>query len=137
MLPEHRALLEDEPCPVPDEMLGEMYRASAHGLSEIIATVSPTARALLAIYCYRRAHLASIGLAIATTCEKDDLTWLGGNAGAALFERSRESPQSSSTETPTNGRRKITLATGPLRQPSPFADEEDSFSSTPIRPGRA
>jgi hypothetical protein len=32
MLPEYRALLEDEPCPVPDEMLGELYRASAHGL---------------------------------------------------------------------------------------------------------
>jgi hypothetical protein len=55
MLPEHRALLEDEPCPVPDEMLGELYRASAHGLNELIATVSPTARSLLAVYCYRRA----------------------------------------------------------------------------------
>ena len=44
MLPEHRALLEDELCPVPDEILGEMYRASAHGLNELIATVSPTAR---------------------------------------------------------------------------------------------
>jgi hypothetical protein len=51
MLPEHRTLLEDEPGPVPDEMLGEMYRASAHGLNELIATVSPTARALLAV-CY-------------------------------------------------------------------------------------
>jgi hypothetical protein len=44
MLPEHRALLEDEPCPVPDEILGELYRANAHGLNELIATVSPTAR---------------------------------------------------------------------------------------------
>jgi hypothetical protein len=49
MLPEHRALLEDEPCPVPDEILGEMYRANAHGLNELIATVSPTVRVLLAI----------------------------------------------------------------------------------------
>ena len=64
MLPEHRALLEDELCPVADEILGEMYRASAHGLNELIATVSPTARVLLAVYCYRRAHLASIGFAI-------------------------------------------------------------------------
>ena len=46
MLPEHRALLEDEPCPVPDEILGKMYRASAHGLNELIATVSPAARSL-------------------------------------------------------------------------------------------
>ena len=122
MLPEHRALLEDEPCPVPDEILGEMYRASAHGLNELIATIPPTARVLLAVYCYRRAHLASIGLAIAATCEKDDLTSLGGNAGAILFERSREAPQSSLTDARANGRRKITLATEPLRQPIPTAN---------------
>ena len=115
MLPEHRVRLEDEPCPVSDQMLGELYRASAHGLSELIATVPPSARALLAVYCYRRAHLASIGLAIAATCDKDDLTWLGGNAGAALFERSREAPQSY-PDVRANGRRKITLATAPLRQ---------------------
>ena len=122
MLPEIRVPLGDERCPVPDETLGEMYRASAHGLREIIATVSPTARALLAVYCYRRAHLASIGLAIAATCDKDDLTASGGNIGTALFERSRDVPQSS-IDTRANGRRKITLAVGPLRQLSAIADE--------------
>jgi hypothetical protein len=125
MLSEVRIPFEEEPCPVPDETLGQMYRASAHGLNELIATVSPTARTLLAVYCYRRAHLASIGLAIAATCEKDDLTALGGNTGADLFERSREAPQSSSADTRANGRRKITLSTGSLRQPSPIADEQD------------
>jgi hypothetical protein len=110
MLPEHRVLLEDEPCPVPDETLGEMYRSSAHGLSQIITTVSPMARVLLAMYCYRRTHLASIGLAIAATCEQDDLTSLGGNAGAVLFERSREAPPLSPPDVRAHGRRKITLA---------------------------
>jgi hypothetical protein len=109
MLPEHRVLLEDEPCPVPDE-IGEMYRASAHGLNELIATVSPTAKALLAVYCYRRAHLASIGLAIAATCEKDDLSSFGGNAGAVLFERSREAPQAPLADTYASRRRRITLS---------------------------
>src|ERR1700730_1896622 len=107
MLPEQHVMLEDELCPVPDEMLGEMYGASAHGLNEIIATVSPTARVLLAVYCYRRAHLASIGLAIAATCEKEDLTSWGGNAGAILFERSRQSPELSSPGIRANGRPKI------------------------------
>lgn len=124
MLPEHRVLLEDERCPVADQMLGKIYQASAHGLNELIATVSPTARVLLALYCYRRAHLASIGLAIAATCEKDELTGLGGNAGAILFERSRELAKSPSNA-PANGRRKITLATGALRQLSLIEDEED------------
>jgi len=127
MLPEHHIVHEDEPCPVTDQTLGEMYRASAHGLNELIATVPPTARTLLAVYCYRRAHLASIGLAIAATCEKDELTALGGNAGATLFERSREAPQPS-LDIRANGRRKITLAAETPRQPTIIPDEED-FSS--------
>jgi hypothetical protein len=125
MLPEHRVLLEDEPCPIADQMLGEIYQASAHGLNKLISTVSPTARVLLALYCHRRAHLASIGLAIAATCEKDELTGVGGNAGAVLFERSREAPKPPSIDAHANGRRKITLATGPLHQLSPIEDEED------------
>ena len=89
MLPEHHVPLEEEPCPVSDELLGALYRVSADGLNELIATVPPKARALLAVYCYRRAHLASIGLAIATTCEQHDLAGCG-NIGAVLFERSHE-----------------------------------------------
>jgi hypothetical protein len=126
MMPDQRALLEDEPCPVADQTLGEMYRASAHGLNELIATVPPKARALLAVYCYRRAHLASIGLAIAATCEKDDLTWQGGSAGAALFERSREAPKASPADGHATGRRKITLATNPVSPPSLSDAEADA-----------
>jgi hypothetical protein len=118
--------LSDEPCPIADQMLGEMYRASVHGLSELIATVSPDVRAQLALYCFRRAHLASIGLVIAASCEKDDLTIIAGNAGAALFERSREcAPRPSLAEVTANARRKISLAIGPLRELSPIVEEED------------
>lgn len=125
MLPEHRTLLEDEPCPVPDQTLGELYRANAHGLDELIATVSPKARVLLAVYCYRRAHLASIGLAIAATCEKDDLASAGGNAGVALFDRSREAQQVSPAAIYAAGKPKITLATVTSRRLSGNEDEED------------
>ena len=88
MMPEHRVHLEDEPCPVADQMLGEMYRASAQGLNELIATVSPTVRVLLAVYCYRRAHLAWIGLAIAASCGKDELA----SAGVTLARRCSSDP---------------------------------------------
>ena len=115
MQPEHHAVLVEDACAVADQMLGEMYRASARGLNELIATVAPTVRALLAVYCYRRAHLASIGLAIAATCEKDDLSSAGGNAGAMLFERSRETSHTALIAAHANGRRKITLSAGPLR----------------------
>ena len=120
-----RPLIEDEACPVTDQLLGDMYRASAHGLNELIATVPPAARALLAVYCFRRAHLASIGLAIAATCDKDDLAFAGGNAGVVLFDRAREIPKSSRFNDNAAGQRKITLPTGPLRQLPPLEDEED------------
>jgi hypothetical protein len=42
MLLEHRLPLEDEPCPVADQKLGEIYRASSRVLNDLIATVPPT-----------------------------------------------------------------------------------------------
>ena len=125
MLSEHRVLLEDEPCPVSDELLGALYRVNPHGLNELIATVPSKAKALLAIYCYRRAHLTAIGLAIAETCEQDDLASFGGNVGMVLFDRSREAPQLSTTNGYANSRQKITLATAPIRQPRLGLDEDD------------
>ena len=124
MQPAPYALLEDEPCPVPDETLGEMYRASARGLSDLIASVPATARALLAVYCYRRAHLTSIGLTIAASCEKDDLEALGGNQGAGLLSNRRNLRPSLAADPRANGRRKITLSTGSLRRHlSPIEDD--------------
>ena len=119
MLPDRR-MFEEEPCPVSDQVLGELYRSSSHGLVELIATVSPNARAMLALYCYRRAHLNSIGLAIAASCDEDDLSRLGGHAGTMLFAKSREAPQARRI-----GRRKVTLASGPLRQMGPIEVEND------------
>jgi hypothetical protein len=123
MLPERR-MFEDEVCPVADEVLGEMYRASAHGLNELIASVPASARGMLAIYCYRRAHLASIALAIAATCDEDDLTRHGGNAGALLFAKSREAPAAPRLAPNQVNRRRITLASGTLRNMMPV--EEDA-----------
>ncbi len=115
--------LEDEPCPVPDATLGQMYRSSPNGLGDLLATMPPEIRGMLAVYCYRRAHLASIGLAIAATCDEDDLTRHGGNAGAALFVKSREA--SKRVPDPSSGRRKVTLASGPLMTMAPLVDIED------------
>lgn len=124
MLPGSRAV-EDDPCPVTEATLGQMYRASPQGLPDLIATLSPQVRGMLAVYCYRRAHLNSIGLSIAATCEEDDLTRHGGNAGAALFAKSREMAKPALPDLHTGGRRKISLATGTLRTMAPLDDEMD------------
>jgi hypothetical protein len=113
-----------DPCPVTDDMLGELYRASKEGLPELIATVSPDVRAALASYCYRRGHLQAIGLAIASTCEEHDLVRWGGTAGAALFARSREAA-SAAPLTHYVARQKITLASGSLRKNLPIDEEID------------
>jgi hypothetical protein len=84
--------LEEDLCPVGDELFGELYRSSKQGLPVLVATVPPDTRAMLALFCYRRSHLHEMGLAIAVSCNEDDLVWSGGRAGAALFERSREGP---------------------------------------------
>ena len=81
--------LNEEACPVPESVLGQLYRASPQGLPELIETVSPDIRAMLAVYCYRRAHLASIGFAIASSCTEEDLHFHGGNLGVDLFAKSR------------------------------------------------
>lgn len=118
---DHR-VVEEDPCPVPDNFLGEVYRSSAHGLGELVATVAPNIRAMLALYCFRRGHLNSIGLAIAATCDEDDLIIQGGKAGAALFAMSREAAGSAPVH--SSGRRKITLASGPLRTFAPDAVDD-------------
>lgn len=108
-----RQVPSEEACPVSDELLGALYRSSQHGLSELVSSVGPETRAMLAMYCYRRAHLQNIGLAIAATCEEDDLSWLGA-AGTVLFSRSREAPLKSIASY-HEARRSVTLATGPLQ----------------------
>jgi hypothetical protein len=85
-------LTQEEDCPVPEHLLGQLYRAEAHGLDELVGTVSPKTRAMLALYCYRRTHLQSIGLAVAASCEERDLEELAGHAGRALFEKARQVP---------------------------------------------
>jgi len=116
---------DHDPCPVTDDLLGELYRANKNGLAELIATVSPDVRAALALYCYRRGHMKGIGLAIASTCELYDLETAGGTAGAALFARSREAAPAAPVASQYVARQKITLASGSLRKSLPIDDDVD------------
>ena len=113
---------QEEQCPVPEEVLGQLYRASKNGLEELVATVPAATRAMLAIYCYRRAHLQSIGLVVASNCTVDDLETFGGNAGKALFEKARKISNTSARSQPA-ARRTISLSTGMLRR---VIQDEDS-----------
>ena len=136
--------LDSDPCPVTDDLLGELYRANKNGLPELIATVSPDVRAALAMYCYRRGHLKGIGLAIASTCDLYDLETVGGTAGAALFARSREVAPAAPVASQYVARQKITLASGSLRKSLPIDDDvdlddvdvDDTPEAAPLEPQR-
>ena len=121
-----RDAYESDLCPVKDELLGEMYRASEHGLARLVESVSSDARAQLALFCYRRSHLHSLALAIAASCGERDLLRFGGRVGAALYALSRQAPSERPTSASSYGGRKpITLSTKPLSTFAPLDDELD------------
>jgi hypothetical protein len=118
---------EEDICPVSDDLLGVLYRSDKQSLAELVESVPPNIRVQLALFCYPRSHLHTMGLAIAATCGEDDLVMCGGRVGAVLYARSRE-PQRGSVPSNAAERRRITLATGPLRQMAPLDDELDEAS---------
>src|SRR5215475_10040446 len=85
-----RSGLADDVCPVRDELLGELYRANDLLVPGFVYTLAPDIRASLALFCYRRSHLHSMGLGIAASCDEDSLVWAGGSVGAFVFACSRE-----------------------------------------------
>ena len=120
-----RDAFENDFCPVRDELLGEMYRASANGLPLLVESVSSEVRAMLALFCYRRSHLHSLALAIAASCTERDLNQLGGRVGSTLYALSRE-PAARAAPSSSHGNRKpITLSTSPLSTFAPIEDDID------------
>src|SRR6201988_723388 len=100
-----RDAFENDFCPVRDEPLGEMYRASEHGLPKLVETVSPDVRAMLALFCYRRSHLYALALSIAASCSERELIQIGGRVGSTLYALSRE-PAARATSPSSYGNRK-------------------------------
>jgi hypothetical protein len=118
-----RNAFENDVCPVRDELLGQMYRASPAGLQALVESVSSDVRARLALFCYRRNHLHSLALAIAASCSERELAYFGGHVGNTLYKLSR---QPARTTTPSHSTRKpITLSTKPLATFVPIVDELD------------
>ncbi|HEX2654130.1 MAG TPA: hypothetical protein VHN11_10830 [Xanthobacteraceae bacterium] len=112
MVPQARTTgsgLADDSCPVSDDIIGRLYRASERNVLEIVDQLSPPERGNLALFCYSRSHLREIGLKISATCDLPTLVDAAGQLGNVLFAQSRN--RSSAEEEPSpSGRRKISLA---------------------------
>jgi hypothetical protein len=92
--------------------LSRLYGAATQSIGDIVGSLSASERARLAVFCYGRAHLNTIGLAIAATCDLDHLIVASSSAtaGHALFTQSRDATLP--VERASTGRRApITLAT--------------------------
>jgi hypothetical protein len=120
-----RDAFENDFCPVRDELLGEMYRASEHGLPKLVESVSSEVRAMLALFCYRRSHLYTLALSIAASCSERDLIQLGGRVGSTLYALSREPAARATSSTSYGNRKPITLSTKPLSTFAPIEDDLD------------
>jgi hypothetical protein len=120
-----REAFENDFCPVQEELFGEMYRANANGLAQLVETVSSEVRAMLALFCYRRSHLHALALAIASSCSERELVNFGGRVGTTLFTLSREPVGRSAPSSSYGNRKPITLSTKPLSTFSPIEDELD------------
>jgi hypothetical protein len=94
-----------------DEVLARLLRANAQDVPDIVSQLSARERAVLAKFCYSRAHLHEIGLAIAATCDLHALMHVSSStaAGNVLFAQSRERPKPMQRAT-SGPRGRITLA---------------------------
>src|ERR1700738_1626341 len=120
-----RDAFENDFCPVGDQLLGEMSRASETGLPQLVASVSSEVRAMLALFCYRRSHLYSLALSIAASCSERELIELGGRVGSTLYALSREPATRAAPSSSYGHRKPITLSTKPLSTFAPVDDELD------------
>lgn len=121
-----RDAFDGESCPVGDDLLGELYRANENGLPALVESVSSDVRAMLALFCYRRSHLHSLALAIASTCSERELTQFGGRVGSVLYAQSRDSTSTQEIRA-SGGRKPISLSTKPLSAIIPLDDELDDL----------
>ena len=74
--------------------LDRLYGAALSQVGDIVANLQESERAKLAVFCYGRAHLNTIGLAVAAHCGLDHLVAASGSsvAGRTLHTQSRELP---------------------------------------------
>ncbi|SFG48021.1 hypothetical protein [Methylobacterium gossipiicola] len=107
----------DPACPVSLDLLGEVYRAEAEDLPELLATIAEPTRSKLAVYLYGKSHMHQLGLTVARACEREDLVRVAGEIGSVVYGQSRMKPARAPVQTEAAApARKISLAGGPPKK---------------------
>ncbi len=116
-----------------DELVGRLYRAGEQAVADMIASLTPSERVTLAMFCYHKSHLHRIGLAIAATCDLSTLVRaLGTVIGGTLFAQSRQ-PSPAPARAPSGNRPKVSLAAAstPLPIDWEIDDPDDELENVP------
>ena len=98
-----------------DEVVGRLYGSPTRGIDGLVSDLPEDERGNLAVFCYSRAHLHEVALAIAATCNLDALVQAGGKPGNFLFEQSRQRPKAAQSDLGSR-RVMVSLATNVSRQ---------------------
>ena len=98
-----------------DEVIGRLHECPTRSIDGLVSNMPEDHRGNLAVFCYSRAHLHDVALAIAATCNLDALVHAGGKPGNFLFEQSRQRPKKEHSD-PSGRRLRISLATNVSRQ---------------------
>ena len=80
----HRYRLNEPTSPIPLDLLSLLMRADEARMSEIVQQLPDAQRAALAVFCFARAHMRSLGLRIAAECSERALVSAGGAMGQAM-----------------------------------------------------
>jgi hypothetical protein len=90
--------------------LSRLFGAATASVGEIVASLTESERARLAVFCYGRAHLNARGLAIAVTVSLEHLITAAQSAiaGRTIFNQARDRAV---LEKPPGRRTPISLAT--------------------------
>lgn len=100
----------NEPAsPVPLDVLTLLMRSDEARVSEIVRQLPDAQRATLAVYCFSRSHMRTLGLRIARDCSMQALVTAGGATGQTLSDQI-DSGEAFDVGPTQNHRRKVTLA---------------------------
>ena len=92
-----------------------------------VAEVPPERRSSVALFCYRRSHLEGAALAVAATCDEDDLVDTGGPLGRTLFLKSRNVPSSAKNKS-LNSLSALALSIASMQRGEDDDEEEEPKS---------
>ena len=99
------AKLNEDLCPITEQLFGQLRRASLPEAVEIAKALPQPQRARLVSFCYNKRHLHALGLMIASSCDRNALVDAGGSVGDTIFHQSRDPDKTMSEELQSQGSR--------------------------------